>query len=82
METGIIFKIRNKETGLFSTGSRNGRVSWTKNGKAWSSIGHVKSSIAQFTGNKYRNYPYDNAELVTYKTEIMDSLDINEFIGR
>jgi hypothetical protein len=38
-----IFKIRNLKTGLFSKGGHCPR--WSKKGKVWTNIGHVKSHI-------------------------------------
>lgn len=38
-----IYKIRNKKTGLFSTGGIN--PNWNKNGKNWKTLAHVKSSV-------------------------------------
>lgn len=57
-----VYKIRNKETGLFSKGG-TGRDVWTKTGKSWSNIGHVKLHLNMHNKNK-RNYPYANAEVV------------------
>lgn len=42
-ETIKIYKIRNKKTGLFSTGGIN--PNWNKNGKNWKTLAHAKSSI-------------------------------------
>jgi hypothetical protein len=46
-----IFKIRNKVTGLYSTGGCSPR--WTKKGKIWTTIGHLKSHIRQLVGRKW-----------------------------
>ena len=62
-----VYKIRNKETGLFSKGGNSHCNIWTKEGKSWSNIGHVKSHLNQFinySGHKCADYPYDNAEIV------------------
>lgn len=84
METGKVFKVRSKKNGLYSTGSKGGRMGFTKNGKAWSSIGHVKSMLRQFDSSKYRpyhmeNHTYDDLEVVTFEvneTETVDVIDI------
>jgi hypothetical protein len=38
-----LYKIRHKVTGLFSAGGHS--PSWTKKGKTWSSLGHLKNHI-------------------------------------
>jgi hypothetical protein len=44
----VMFKIRHKKTGLFSKGGSNARDIWTKGGKTWSNIGHVKSHLTLY----------------------------------
>lgn len=41
-----VYKIRHKETGLYSKGGIYG-IQWSKIGKTWSHIGHVKSHLRQ-----------------------------------
>lgn len=62
----VMFKIRHKETGLFSKGGSNSRDIWTKGGKTWSNIGHVKSHLNAFitNGNMDSDYPYYDAEII------------------
>lgn len=43
----ICYKIRNKDTGLFSTGGYYN--SWSTKGKAWASVGALKGHLAMFT---------------------------------
>lgn len=43
------FKIKDSKTGKFSTGGAS--PNWTKNGKVWGSISHLKSHLRQFTKN-------------------------------
>lgn len=45
-ETLKFYKIRDLNTGLFSTGGLN--PNWTKKGKVWNNIGHVKASLVGF----------------------------------
>lgn len=45
-DTLTFYKLRDKSTGLYSTGA-NG--DWNETGKSWSKIGWVKSSIRQRT---------------------------------
>ncbi|WP_273854007.1 hypothetical protein [Guptibacillus spartinae] len=60
-----VYKIRNKVTGEFSKGGSRANV-WTKSGKSWSNIGHLKNHINQFirNGELIQSYPYKNAEIV------------------
>lgn len=61
------WKIRNKETGEFSKGGTYARHIWTKGGKTWSNIGHVKNHMNSFigyNGELSSDYPYHNAEIV------------------
>lgn len=78
-----IYKIRNKETGQFSSGSVDPR--WEEEGKLWTSINAVLSYYERFLEsciyheelwNKTHNSPwpdphminfYDNAEIVEYE---------------
>jgi len=46
-----VYKIRDKKTGLFSTGGQNPK--WTRNGKAWSSEGSLKSHLTQHVQGVY-----------------------------
>jgi len=41
-----IYKVRDKNTGLFSTGSHHPR--WKKSGKVWHRIGDLKNHLNQF----------------------------------
>jgi hypothetical protein len=85
------YKIRNKETGLFSKGGIHKENIWNKNGKSWSTLRLVKSHIKQFfnyaweddTYQKTRNYPYDNAEIVEVIIDYCTSIktDIDELIN-
>lgn len=48
-----VFKIKDSITGLFSTGGCD--PSWTKRGKTWNGINHVKTHLRQFCD--YKNTP-------------------------
>lgn len=49
----VYYKIRDKNTGLFSTGGVSPK--WTKKGKVWTSEGHVKSHLTLLKEHhKYR----------------------------
>ena len=61
-----IYKIRDKATGLFSRGGSYGHGVWSKTGKSWGNIGHIKNHLNQYMrrGAKASDYPYDNAEII------------------
>lgn len=46
-----VYKIKDSETGLYSTGGTY--PSWTKKGKTWSTLGHLKSSVTQYLKGNY-----------------------------
>ena len=50
MEEIKIFKIKDKNTGLFSTGTKH--PTWTKKGKIWNQINHIKTHLRQFCDEK------------------------------
>ncbi len=56
-----VYKIRCKETGLFSTGGVYPR--FTSRGKAWTGMGALKNHINQFKGRE-SNWRYDNCEVI------------------
>ena len=60
-----IYKIRD-ENGLYSTGGMS--PSFTKSGKAWNNIGHLKNHLRQFFDRRaYRGRSaelYENAEII------------------
>jgi hypothetical protein len=58
-----IFKIRDTTTGLFSMGGGSPR--WTKKGKTWTNIGHVKSHIRGLDRRYIKNS--DHWEVVEYE---------------
>lgn len=84
-----VFKIRDKATGLFSRGGTNINNLWTKEGKSWSNIGHLKNHLNQFASNRNSTDPYTNAEIleveINYDTcmkmdvsEIFDEMKLNK----
>jgi len=59
----MLYKIQHKPTGKFSTGGS--RPKFTKYGKTWSNIGHIKNHIRMF---KYKNWStYDNCVIIAYE---------------
>jgi hypothetical protein len=71
-----IFKIQRAD-GLFSKGGCY--VHWSKNGKSWNHIGHVRSSIGSNT--EYRLEDYNNSDLVTYELVEVSRIPMSEFIA-
>lgn len=80
-----LWKIRNKETGKFSKGGLHyGDSIWTKGGKTWSNIGHVKNHLRTYmNGDTLKpHYPYHNAEIVEIEVDYTDlaTIDVTNFI--
>jgi hypothetical protein len=69
------WKIRNKETGEFSKGGTSTWGIWTKGGKTWTNIGHVKSHLRSWvypSGQLHEKYPYHNAEIIEVEIDYSD----------
>lgn len=49
--TDKLYKIRHRETGLYSTGGQY--PSWTRAGKTWSKLGTLRSHLAQHLGSDW-----------------------------
>lgn len=77
-----VFKIMNKDTGQFSKGGSGGTDNiWTKHGKSWGNIGHVKAHLNTYMyGGRNERYPYDNAVIieVEFNPEECYSIPVNE----
>jgi hypothetical protein len=69
-----MFKIKNTETGLFSTGGS--WPSWSKEGKTWSKRGHVTSHLTQTHDKKmkYTGCVVEEYEMISVGT-VWDVLD-------
>lgn len=80
--TGGGFMIRRKTDGLFSRGGSAPRFS--KNGKIWRNIGHVKLHIREMTGPggsaRFLREHYADCELVEVELNIVSAQDIGEFV--
>ncbi|PGO60593.1 hypothetical protein [Priestia megaterium] len=78
------YKIRNKETGEFSRGGSSNIYIWSKTGKTWANIGHVKNHLHHFLNGdeKSRRYPYNNAEIVEVVTNYEDcfTYDVEDLV--
>ena len=74
----ILFKIRDKETGLYSKGGMY--PMWSKTGKVWKRQGHLSSHFSQLSANA-RDF-YKNAEvikIVVTEAEI-ESIPVSEYV--
>jgi hypothetical protein len=72
-----IYRIRDKSTGKFSSGGRTPR--WTKNGKVWFELGHVKLHLNQV--HKFsKDYYLENSELVAeyFVVDITMAIDLDK----
>lgn len=74
------YKIRNKKTGLYSTGGKF--PDWTKNGKSWSTLGHIAAHLSQHVGERHQNSIYANCEIVTFAIVEETTEDINSHIAK
>lgn len=75
----LAYKIRQKSTGLFSTGV-GVLPNFTKVGKVFNKISSVKSHISRV--NDYRWQTYKDAEVVKYEIveDEEESMDIKDFM--
>ena len=69
----FVYKIRNKTTGLFSTGGA--WPNWSKKGKLWTGLGPLANHLGLVRDNAYKD-----AELVTFELieQIVDVQTIAE----
>lgn len=72
-----VFRIRDKN-GLYSTGGQS--PNFTKGGKTWSNIGHVKSHLRQFDGRFLEVYAEAEIVCVEYTEKDVESFDILDFM--
>jgi len=82
-----LYKIRHKVTGLFSKGG--GHPFWTKKGKTWSTLGHLKRHIAGVIDYRYHdlkdmvNWEVIEIEVSETLTPICNAQDIaNEQVNK
>ncbi len=61
-----MYKIRNKLTGLYSNGGAYPR--WTKRGKTWNALHHVRAHLR--SNSAYKQRFYADAELLKYDISI------------
>ncbi len=64
-----IFKIKNLKTGLFSKGGW--LPTFTKNGKIWSNIGHVKNSVSGISQH------YEGCVVQKYELKLVEEYPVD-----
>jgi len=68
----FVYAIRRRSDGLFSTGGSSPK--FTKKGKRWSTIGHVKAHLSMFVGFGYDNSSvYAGCELVAFEISTVET---------
>jgi hypothetical protein len=78
----FIYKIRNKRTGLFSSGGSYPR--WTKKGKVWRQLSHVRQHLDHVERGLYRRRLYidDPSEIVEYAIVEHSTISLEGYYGR
>lgn len=71
-----VYRIRDSN-GLYSTGGQS--PEFTKGGKTWSNIGHVKNHLRQFSGRNLEVYADAEIVCVEYTEKDVESYDILDF---
>jgi len=61
-----MYKIRHKETGLYSSGGAYPR--WTKRGKVWYALHHIAAHLR--LNSDHKKIFYGNAEIVYFQVSI------------
>jgi hypothetical protein len=72
-----MYKIRHKETGLFSKGGTD--VRWSKKGKIWAAKGHLSNHLAQFSDPEK---VYEDAEIVEIESIVVGTESITNWVDR
>ena len=67
-----VYKLRNKDTGLFSTGGLS--PVFNKKGKVWKQLNHIKSHLTQF---KPKSYCYSTDR--KFNENYLNSVEIVEY---
>ena len=76
----LVYKIKSTKTGLFSKGGST--PSFSKTGKVWTNIGHVRNHINVLDNHGHRIYREQEVELVTYEIaeSIVDVTTLDELL--
>ena len=71
------YKIRNKKTGLYSTGGHAYEdKNFNKVGKTWKNLGHVKSHLGMYDSNRITDW-----EVVTFALVEVDKYDVSALLA-
>lgn len=70
MKSKFVYKVRNKKTGLFSTGGTSPK--WKPIGKIWTSLSAVKIHLSQFKTWSWEKQKYVKDGLVSEDWEILE----------
>jgi len=71
----VYYKIRDKSNGLFSQG---GSYGWTKKGKVWKEVGHLRNHL-NHSGDRYDRLDVELVEYEVTEREVSSS-NFHEFI--
>ena len=72
----LVYKIRHKTTGLFSTGGCS--PSWTKKGKMWTTKAALSNHLGLVGGGVYKDAELLSFEVVEVLVDTLSLEDINE----
>lgn len=72
------YKIRNRNTGLYSTGGLH--PSWTKMGKTWASLRTLRSHLSQHIGNEWRQTDTSTWQVVEIEIREVNLLELHEVV--
>jgi hypothetical protein len=81
-----VYKIRDRETGLFSTGGEE--PEWTGCGKAWAGTGPLRAHLTLIAHGMHRygrRNPYDGADVVAFQfapVEVPVSISIADHFAK
>jgi hypothetical protein len=74
------YKIRNTKTGLYSTGGVWPR--WSKLGRVFNTIGHLKSHLNPFRNDEFMKEAYKEAEVIELETIENWIIPVQRFIEK
>jgi len=71
-----MYKIRNKITGLYSSGGSGYRLRWSKKGKIWAERGHISNHLALFRDPMKT---YADCEIVEIEPTVKEIVSISDW---
>lgn len=72
------YKIRDTETGLYSTGGV--WPNWSKLGRTFNSIGHVRQHLSSYNSGSRMRETYKNAEIIELETIENWTIEVDRFV--